>query len=584
MLELLSKLSDNAEAGFKPKDVKWAIALDSEHGFLEIIELGEVGEKKNRGRTFPRCPDLSQPELVSGSTARSHFLVETAGVVALLGVKEDESKTLEKHRFFVNMLGEAGKDFPELAKIAGILSNPDEMESIKRLMVEKKIKPTDKVTFQLDGRFPLEEDYWHDWWRKFRLNLKENVPKQSVPANLMRCLVTGELSIPALTHSKITGLAGIGGQASGDVLVGFDKEAFCSYGLSQSTNAAVSEQAMNAYCAGLNELIKNHGTNLAGTRVVHWFKHKVEKDEDPLILLLNPPEQQDNIAQSLAVRMLDSIRTGERPDLAENEYYALILSGAGGRVMVRDWIEGPFTELIFNINQWFDDLNIIQRDGNKIARNPKFMAVMGSLVRELKDLPAPLVSKMWRVAVKNELIPYAILPICLSRRKMEILQPDKYPINVAGMALIRAYHLRKYRKESNQIMEEGLQPVVNENFPGPAYHCGRLLAVLAELQRSALGDVGSGVVQRYYAAASTTPALVLGRLTRNSQYHLNKLQPGLAYWYESKIAEIWSRFQDALPATLNLEEQSLFALGYYQQLADMRTKKSKNNQEEENVQ
>ena len=101
------------------------------------------------------------------------------------------------------------------------------------------------------------------------------------------------------------------------------------------------------------------------------------------------------------------------------------------------------------------------------------------------------------------------------------------------------------------------------------------MAVLAALQRAALGDVGAGVVQRYYAAASATPALVLGRLTRTSQFHLNKIESaGLTYWYEQKLANIWQRLGDGPPRTLDLEEQSLFALGYYQQLADLRTKKA----------
>ena len=116
-------------------------------------------------------------------------------------------------------------------------------------------------------------------------------------------------------------------------------------------------------------------------------------------------------------------------------------------------------------------------------------------------------------------------------------------------------------------MTEEIRPYLNENHPHPAYQCGRLMAVLAKLQKSALGDVGAGVVQRYYAAASSTPALVLGRLVRTSQAHLNKLQPGLAYWYENIIAGIWGRIKDSVPATLTLEEQTMFALGYYQQIA-----------------
>lgn len=118
---------------------------------------------------------------------------------------------------------------------------------------------------------------------------------------------------------------------------------------------------------------------------------------------------------------------------------------------------------------------------------------------------------------------------------------------------------------------------LNKEHPEPAYQCGRLLAVLASLQRAALGDVGAGVVQRYYVAASQTPGLTLGRLLGNAKNHLNKLEAGLAFWYEENIAEIMSHFKDRIPTTLDLEGQSLFALGYYQQIAANRAGKKNNN-------
>lgn len=111
---------------------------------------------------------------------------------------------------------------------------------------------------------------------------------------------------------------------------------------------------------------------------------------------------------------------------------------------------------------------------------------------------------------------------------------------------------------------------LNPDHPAAAYHCGRLLAVLANLQRAALGDVGAGVVQRYYAAASQTPGLILGRLVGNARNHLGKLEGGLAYWYENQIADVMSRLKDNAPRILDLEGQGLFALGYYQQLATLR--------------
>ena len=130
---------------------------------------------------------------------------------------------------------------------------------------------------------------------------------------------------------------------------------------------------------------------------------------------------------------------------------------------------------------------------------------------------------------------------------------------------------------------------LNEEHPDPAYHCGRLLAVLAGLQRVAMKNVDTGVVQHFYPAASSTPALVLGRLIRNSQFHLKKLEGGiegrLAYYYENRIASIMSKIGDTVPQTLSLERQSLFALGYYQQLATRaeKTKETIKELEETNV-
>ncbi len=118
-----------------------------------------------------------------------------------------------------------------------------------------------------------------------------------------------------------------------------------------------------------------------------------------------------------------------------------------------------------------------------------------------------------------------------------------------------------------------MTPGVNENHPDPAYHAGRLLAILARLQRAALGDVGAGVVQRYYIAASQMPSLVFGRLIGNAKNHLNKLDGGR--WHENRIAAVMSRLGDSLPRTLDLERQTVFALGYYQQLAEDRASKPK---------
>jgi CRISPR-associated protein Csd1 len=121
---------------------------------------------------------------------------------------------------------------------------------------------------------------------------------------------------------------------------------------------------------------------------------------------------------------------------------------------------------------------------------------------------------------------------------------------------------------------------LNQDSTSQPYQCGRLLAVLAALQREALGDVGTGVVQRYYVALSQSPSLVLGRLIGNAKNHLGKLDPGLGYRFEERIAEIAARLNaDTLPSTLMPHDQSLFALGYYHQLAYQRAEAARRSAE-----
>lgn len=371
----------------------------------------------------------------------------------------------------------------------------------------------------------------------------------------------------------------MGGATAGSPLVGFNKPSYCSYGLEQSANAAVSEEAAAGYRAGLNDLIQNHSQRLAGAKVVHWFQRQVAETENPLFWMSEGREAQEANAQKSASDLLEAIRTGARPDLAQNRYYALTLSGASGRVMVRDWMEGQFEELVENVKAWFDDLAMVARDGT-MTGNPKFMAVLAATVRQLDDLAAPFVAQMWRAAVHGEPIPRSALAATVGRWRADRLKGEEPGRWAAG--LMKAYHLRMERAKEGTVVSHELTPNLNEEHPDPAYHCGRLLAVLATLQGAALGNVGAGVVQRYYAAASSTPALVLGRLTRTSQYHLDKLSPGLSYWYEQRLGAIWSRLRSQVPVALTLEQQSLFALGYYQELVDLRTKRATGDKEEKN--
>jgi len=104
----------------------------------------------------------------------------------------------------------------------------------------------------------------------------------------------------------------------------------------------------------------------------------------------------------------------------------------------------------------------------------------------------------------------------------------------------------------------------------PAYRLGRLFAVLENAQRAALGRLNASIRDRYFGAASATPANVFPLLLRNAAHHLAVLRKdqrtgGLAFWFEHEITEIMNGLGMGLPRHLRLESQGRFAVGYYHQ-------------------
>lgn len=564
LMEYGAKL--DSEPGFKTREVRWLVKLDAQGRLQGVLPLGDG----KRGQMLPRCPDMHN----MNAGGRAHFLVESAQTATLLfKANEDEKKIASaqgRHQFFAGIVRQAADKIGTLRALTLTLETPERIAAVRDALAEKKAKPTDWVGWQIDDRDPRDDAAVQAWWRDWRRadkNTDSAQRKRAQTQSTMRCFITGELTDPLPTHPKISGLSGVGGLSMGDVLVGFDKAAFGSFGLDQSANAAMDASAAQQYADGLNDLIRNHFRKLANALVVHWFKDNVPAADDPLAWLegMESDEQVEAAAQARARELLDAIRSGVRADLGRNLYYAMTLSGASGRVMVRDWMEGAFEELVRNVGAWFADLAIVARDGAGLARDPKFMAVGGALVRDLKDLPAPTAATLWQAAVRALPIPRPLLAQALARFRADLVDKDQPPFNHARMGLIKAYFARRLPKG-----DSAMTAYLNPDHPDPAYHCGRLLAVLASLQRAALGDVGAGVVQRYYAAASQTPGLILGRLAANARNHLGKLEGGRAFWFEEKIADVMGRLGDRVPRILDLEGQGLFALGYYQQLAELR--------------
>lgn len=577
VMEFAKKNVPYLQPGFGPKRVKWRITINiNSTAVVEPYGDGEYGSE------LERCPEYPANLLQGGG--RCHFLVDTLQVMLLLlDKKDDPEKYQEKHAYFIELLKMASDTIPELIAAADFFADSEKLQSLREHLNTSGAKPTDKAFFIIGEFDPLKHEPSLAWWTNFRESLSKANSGNTL--SQMLCFLSGDNAVPETTHPKISGLKSVGGRGQ-DILIGFDKKAFASFSLGQSTNCAMSENAVNCYSKGLDFLISKHARALAGTKVVHWFKETVKLEDDPLAFLYEPPEQTEATAQSSARQILESLRSGQRPVPVNNRYFALTVSGASGRVMVRDWMEGSFEELVSNITAWFDNLEMTSRFGMNAAKAPKLERVITCVLQPLKqgqkydDWVKPIGHArldFLHAAIQHRAIPFHVIARLVTQlpsffmseelnRALFGKQDDSENAGLylsllyVRMGLIKTYFIRKGGNHN-------MCTYLNKEHPDPAYQCGRLLAVLASLQYSALGDVGASVVQRYYVAASQTPGLTIGRLISNAKNHLNKLDGGLAFWYEDQIAEIMNCIQDRIPTTLDLERQSLFALGYYQQIA-----------------
>ena len=111
--------------------------------------------------------------------------------------------------------------------------------------------------------------------------------------------------------------------------------------------------------------------------------------------------------------------------------------------------------------------------------------------------------------------------------------------------------------------------------PSPAYQLGRLFAVLEAAQYAALGRVNASIADRYYGAASATPARVFGPLLRGVRTHVSTARKlGRGGWIEARLEQIVGTLEGRLPPSLRLEDQGRFAIGYYHERAYGRARAS----------
>lgn len=568
------------DADFEPVGVRWLISLTRDGRYAGgLLPLSDDPEaKKPRPKTLTR-PFTSPNALTqTGDKARSYFLCDTLERAALYldpKTPEKHENRRAQHRYFRSLLTAAAESSPSatepLRAVLAFLDNAAALDALHADLATAKAKPNENVTFSVDGVELLTLPALRAFWRQRR---RAETGEAAANREVRICIATGELAPTLDTTEKIKGIPG--GLAQGTNLISFDKSSFCSYGLEQAQNAPLSPAAELKIRTALNTLVqtaRDQRLIFNDTVYLHWSREPIVTDPLDLLTTADPD----------AVRhLLDSVRTGARQlRFDDNAYYCLGLSGNGARIVVRDWLETTVGHVQEAVAAWFDGSEIVDPDGVTLRHGHKFGAILYALVRaELDELPPPLPAALFYAILRGAPtpLPRAALAAALRRQSLDQRKPDdtRDPrLNPARLGLIRAVLNRLPNQDITMTAQ--LDPACSD----PAYLCGRLFAVFDRLQYLAQGQLNAGISERFYASASVTPSLVMGRLFRNAQFHLAKAGGGIAENIRKDFEQISTALGCEFPPTLTLEEQGRFALGFYHQKADYRRISAENRAERE---
>ena len=372
-----------------------------------------------------------------------------------------------------------------------------------------------------------------------------------------QCLVCGERK-PVLDRlqAKIKGIRG--GQSSGTSIISANSEAFESYGLKASRIAPTCRECGEAFTRGANDLLAGEDSRIGvgDATFIFWTREKgVGFDFGGFMREPDP-------AQVKA--LIESVGRGRRATIeVETAFYAASLSASGGRAVVRDWMDTTVGSVAKSIARWFELQWITDpRDEDPAGVNPRPLSLFQlaiSTVRTANDLPVTTPRALFRAALAGTPLPMELAFQAIRRCRAE------QGVTRPRAALIKLVLL----SQETQLPEKDYMVALDPEHPEPAYQCGRLLAVLESAQRQAMPRLKTGIVDRFYGAASTAPLSVFPRLIRGAQPHLARLErdkAGAHVVLQRRLEEVVDQI-GAFPTVLPLPEQGLFALGYYHQRA-----------------
>jgi CRISPR-associated protein Csd1 len=542
-----------ATEGFNSEKIHFALVIDTTGKLVQVLDLRDTKGKKKvfKSVVVPQGPKKSVQIAAS-------FLWGNTCYVLGADDKGKAKRTAKCHEAFnalhKNLLGTSGDTGAKA--ILGFLSQWNPENAPKLPDWQEMLKSN--LVFQLDG----DRSFIHERPEVRKLWLASL--EAAEPSRSGMCLVSGQIAPLARVHAAIKGF-----RSTGAALVSFNADAYESCGKTQNFNAPVSESRASAYTKALNHLLASNSNRIQiGDATTVFWTERASPIEGFFGLILDPRDAAGD-DKELAV-FLESVREGKLPHNIDGavKFYILGLSPNASRLSVRFWHVSTVKDISEKLGYHFRDLAMVR----PFETDPEYPG-MWRLLRETsnqksKDGPPPLLCGAVMQAILNGTpYPQTLLSAVIGRIRAEQSAKDKngraiHNVNYMRAAIIKAVLVRK-KRILNQGMEVSM--ALDKENKNIAYLLGRLFAVLEKAQQDAIPGANTTIKDRFYGSASATPRVVFPQLLRLAQHHIQKAEYGKVR--DKQIEEIVCDIKE-FPAHMGLDEQGLFAIGYYHQRQD----------------
>lgn len=574
--EDLLRLGKINRPGWSKQKLNYSLLLSEEGELLQLLHLQQEVQRGNKTVLGPQ--EMWVPSPVKRSSGiRPNFLCDTSSYLLGVDGKGKADRSIDcfaaSKALHLQLLKEV--DSPVARAIVRFFEHWDPSQAASHPALQEdweELLKGGNLTFSLDKLFAAQDPAIADAWTR-------HYEDSSAEAEPIRCLVTGQPGTLARLHPSIKGVAGA--QSSGASLVSFNAPAFCSFEHEQGANAPVSDYAAFAYTTALNTLLadRNRVSRVGDTTILCWAAGGESAYQDCFLMsIFNDSYTENDILNTLHhLSKGESIQWDDTRLSPDTLFYVLGLAPNAARLSVRFFWQNSFGALARNLERHYQRLEIIRPSFDKFPTLPIWRLVLETVRKVPGRAPEPhprLAGDLLLAVLNDTLYPATLL------NGVELRIRAERSVSRGQAAILKAYYTKYLEQfQPDSPMKEALTVELNEQTNYLPYLLGRLFAVLEGLQQSASPGINTTIKDRYFNSASATPAIVFPQLINLAQKHLNKLDGGLAVYYDKQITELSSRITQTLPTRMSLAEQSAFQLGYYHETQRRYT--AKTNKEEQ---